>query len=327
MKVKKSAKSKKSQVVLETPTRVVYQNGETKLKKPKKKVLTADSLEIHGLTRVEALDAATYSIDQVQALVGIYYAIQKARIGAGQRLWAHEQEVDIVSDPLVIQRIKEDLKRLEKQTERAIHNYAKAQPLGRWVLSIDGIGPVLAGGLLAHIDVSKASSASAVWNFAGLNPDIVWIKGKKRPYNARLKTLCWKVGESFKRLEIEKGAFYARLYRERKELEVERNERGDFAEQAHKRLEECVRMRRSISDEQKKIWGSGKLQPVGLDRRAMRYAVKIFLGHYYEVGRALLYGEKDIKPWIIVHGGHRDYIPPPNQELLKELLNGGYLNE
>lgn len=314
---------KKLKEMTKTKTEKAHNNGEAKPKKSRKPILTADSLEIHGLTREEVIDAATYTVDQAQALVGIYYAIQKARIGAGQRLWAHEQEVDIVSDPLVIQRIKEDLKRLEKQTERAIHNYARAQPLGRWVLSIDGIGPVLAGGLLAHIDVKKASSASAVWNFAGLNPDIVWVKGKKRPYNQRLKTLCWKIGESFKRLDMEKGAFYTRLYRERKELEVRRNERGDFAEQAHKRLEECIRMRRNISDEQKKIWGSGKLQPVGLDRRAARYAVKIFLGHYYEVGRALLYGEKDIKPWIIVHGGHRDYIPPPNQELLNELLNGG----
>lgn len=316
MKVKKTVKFIETLTPIEVVANLVSENGDGGSKKPKKpkkvKILTADDLEIHGLTRAEVLDAATYDRDQAQALVGIYYSIQKARIGAGQRLWAHEQEVDALSDPIAIQLLKGDLKRLEKQTERTLHNYAKAQPLGRWALSIDGIGPVLAGGLLAHIDISKASSASAVWNFAGLNPDIVWVKGKKRPYNARLKTLCWKVGECFKRLEIDKGAFYAKLYRERKELEVKRNERGDFAEQAHKRLEECTRMHRSISPEQKKIWSSGKLQPVGLDRRAMRYAVKIFLSHYYEVGRALLYGEKDIKPWVIAHGGHRDFIPPPN---------------
>jgi len=46
--------------------------------------------------------------------------------------------------------------------------------------------------------------------------------------------------------------------------------------------------------------------------RAKRYAVKMFLSHYQHVGHVLLHGTPPPAPYIIAHGEHAHYIPPPN---------------
>ena len=96
------------------------------------------------------------------------------------------------------------------------------------MLSITGIGPVIAAGMIANIDIKKCQTAGAIWKFAGLDPTVEWKKGQKRPWNADLKTLCWKLGQSFLKVQSNSNAFYSRLYLERKEYETEKNEKGDY---------------------------------------------------------------------------------------------------
>jgi hypothetical protein len=62
--------------------------------------------------------------------------------------------------------------------------------VSRWAKAQVGIGPVLAAGLAAYIDITRTPTVSALWSLAGLNPTAVWGKGEKRPWNAQLKTLC-----------------------------------------------------------------------------------------------------------------------------------------
>lgn len=130
----------------------------------------------------------------------------------------------------------------------------------------------------------------------------------RRPWNARLKTLCWKVGESFKKVSKSEDAFYGHVYRERKALEVERNEAGQFAELAAKKLLET-----NIKDrDTKATYKAGRLPAGRLDLRATRYAVKLFLSHYWAVGYEIEHGKKPPNPWIVEHGGHSTVIPPPH---------------
>lgn len=287
---------------------------------------------ISRLSRQEVISAARFNKEQAAALVGMYYSIQKTRIGAGNKVSAHEREVDVLGDEALILHLRNDLQILEKQTARALESYAKAQPLGQWALSNIGVGPISAASLLAHIDFTACGCreydgiprkdrpyhncpgirwAGCILRFAGLDPTVEWEAGKKRPYNAALKVTAWKIGESFKKTCNHADTFYGRLYKIRKEREVRYNEEGRFKEQALSRLEEARRKKYRISEEQKETWASGKLQPAGLDLRAMRYAVTIFLSHYHQIGRELTFGEK-VMPWIITKGGHGDYIPPPN---------------
>ncbi len=295
-------------------------------------------LEPRKLTRLEVLEASTFTREQALSLVGMYYSAQKLRVGAGNRISAHERSVDVLSDSNLVRLLKADLEKIEKQAARGLKAFAESQLLGRWALSQVGVGPVIAAGLLAHIDLKTCAcpvyrgmraqdrpphvcpgvvTAGAVWRFAGLDPTMTWEKGEKRPYNAKLKRLCWILGECFKKTCNNEKAFYGRLYRERKKLEVQRNEAGDFRALALERLALANRNRYRISPEQREIWGSGKLQAVGLDRRAARYAVKIFLSHLHQVGREILFGEC-VKPWVLVHGqGHAHFIAPPNWPLVE----------
>jgi len=130
----------------------------------------------------------------------------------------------------------------------------------------------------------------------------------KRPWNASLKTLCWKIGESFMKVSNIPDAFYGKLYKERREKEIALNEEGGFAEQA----EEILRIKKiGKSTEAYKSLVIGKLPPAHILARSKRYAVKIFLSHWQNVAYWEYFNTAPPKPWIIEHGGHVDMIAIP----------------
>ncbi len=154
----------------------------------------------------------------------------------------------------------------------------------KWAYQQVGIGPVIASGLSAHIDVTKAASISAVWKFAGQAPGFDRkVKGIKLPYNARLKVLCFKIGESFVRVSGKDGATYGKLYTEFKAEEIRRNESGAYAEAAKRELaNKKFKVQDSVT---KKRLLAGMLSDAHLHARAKRRTVKIFLAHYWVKGR------------------------------------------
>lgn len=131
----------------------------------------------------------------------------------------------------------------------------------------------------------------------------------RQPWNAQLKTLCWKIGESFVKVSGKEDAFYGRLYPVYRAEEDTRNANGEYAEQARLKLE---RFKIGKSTDAYKAYSSGKLPPAHLFARAKRRVIKLFLSHYHEVGFEILHGKKAPRPWAIEHGGHTHYIPPPN---------------
>jgi hypothetical protein len=247
-----------------------------------------------GRDLVKAIDTLTG--DEARYLVDAYYSMQKNRIGAANQCRAMGEEPHQVLEWLNIQSDT-----LEAQIRRALGVYAESQDLGKWAMAQVGIGPVIAAGLLAHIDLEKAPTVGHIWRFAGLDPTMIWEKGKKRPFNASLKTLCWKIGESFVKVSGRADAVYAQIYKKRKELEIERNERGEFAEQAAKML--ATRPTHA----QRSIYALGKLPDGHIHARAKRYAVKLFLAHYWERGRELS-GLPVPLPYPIAILGHAHHL-------------------
>jgi hypothetical protein len=160
----------------------------------------------------------------------------------------------------------------------------KSPEEARWAYSQIGIGPIIAAGLAAHIDVSKAETISAIWRFAGLAPGFDRkTKGQTLPYNAHLKVLTWKAGESFCKVSGKDNATYGQLYSQFKTEEIRRNEAGLYAEAAARELaSKTFKKEDSVT---KKRLLAGKLADAHLHARAKRRAVKIFLSHYWVVGR------------------------------------------
>jgi hypothetical protein len=211
-----------------------------------------------------------------------------------------------------------------------------------WMRSVPGIGPVIAAGFLAHIDIEKAPTVGHIWSYAGLDPTRTWNKGEKRPWNSDLKTLCWKAGQSWMKLGDRGGNnYYGDVYRERKRNEIAKNIAGEFAETATGILEKksfnkttdaykwysgCyspedaqtihdtdTAKRQSVAKKLAKKPGEGvpMLPPAHIDARARRWAVKLFLSHLHAVWFKEHYGKDAPEPYALAITGHAHLIPVP----------------
>lgn len=261
---------------------------------------------VQRLTRDLRNAAITLSDAEARFLVDAYYQMQKDRIRAAHqdRTLAQGAEPHDVVGWLHDQRFT-----LERQIARALDAYSDGHAAGRWARSIVGIGPIIAAGLLANIDIAKAPTVGHIWRFAGLDPTTKWDKGTKRPWNASLKRLCFLIGESFVKVSGNANDVYGQVYKARKALEMERNERSDFAEQAKASL---AAKRFGADTEARKHYEAGRLPPARIHLRACRVATKLFLAHYHHVLFEVTYGRAPPKPYIIEHGGHAHFIAPPN---------------
>jgi len=237
----------------------------------------------------------------IRYLVDVYYQLQEFRKAA----YSQEGAADAQAEPKnLVEWMAQQLEILEGQVRRALDAWTSTDPVSKWAKSIHGIGPVLSAGLSAHIDIERAPTVGHIWSFAGLNPKMVWEKGQKRPYNARLKVLCWKIGDSFVKQHNNPKCAYGRVYAERKALEVSRNDGGLLKEQAAATLEA-----KKITDKATRArYEEGRLPDGRIDLRARRYAVKLFLSHWHDVSYRERYGVAPPLPYPIAHLGHAHVI-------------------
>lgn len=132
--------------------------------------------------------AKLLSHEEARYLVDLYYQMQEFRKGAGNEIGALKRGNEPQS--AILNWVFGEAEVIENEIKRALDKYTDTQPMGIWSKSIVGVGPVIAAGLLANIDLTKCKTAGSIWRFAGLDPSVTWGKGQKRPWNARLKTLC-----------------------------------------------------------------------------------------------------------------------------------------
>ena len=267
-------------------------------------VTNVEQAAIEKLTKDIRDSAATLSKDEVRYLVDLYYQLQEQRIRAKGQLRA----ISATDQPHeVIAWASDNFAYLERQLQRTLTAYAESVLVGQWSMSIMGIGGTLAAGLLAHIDIEKAPTSGHIERFGGIDPTIVWNKKEKRPWNAALKVLLWKCGQSFMKVSNNEKDFYGKIYRKEKDLLTVRNERGDFKLDAEAGL-----LKYGKNTEAYKHCKAGRLPLAQIDARARRKAIKLFVSHWHEVAYRYRYGKLPPKPYIIAIGGHAHYIPPPN---------------
>lgn len=351
---------------------------------------------LQRLTRDLTKAGATMSTDEAGYLVSAYYDWQEKRKASGNQ----ENALDKDEKPhAVITYFKAQEELLEGEIKKVLDKFTDAHPIGRWLKDIHGIGPVIAAGLIAHLNIEKAETAGAFWRFAGLDPTVNWYRrdvtakhiadhlagrsqaltmadvewaanffgrrtetlvrymtnerGKlvltqtsltaacaRLPWNMELKTLCWKVGQSFMKFSGHEDCHYGHMYRERKAYEVARNDRGGNTEAAlkerkrigketetYKWLAGCypagttaailplsldARLKHLKQVELPEGEGLPMLGLGQLDSRARRYAVKIFLSHLHQVWYEFHHGRPAPRPFAVEHLGHAHVIPPFN---------------
>jgi hypothetical protein len=313
------------------------------------------NIPVERLSRDIANAAKSLSSMQARYLVDAYYIQQedRKRTRNQERMLAESKEPNLILSWLAAQN-----ETLEDQIKRALDKYTDAHPMGEWMRTVKGIGPVIAAGLLAHIDITKAPTVGHIWRFAGLDPSQrwsarteadAWVKvngldivrastefnvsletltrmattdkdGKpikltakslsaaiaRRPWNATLKTLCWKIGQSFMKLSNDPGCYYGIVYRQRKQYEIDRNERGDNRELAASLLPKF-----STATDAHGHLSKGVLPPAQIDARARRYAVKRFLADVHTAWYWIEYKTLAPKPYVISHLNHAHWELAP----------------
>lgn len=278
--------------------------------------------------------------NEARYLVDTYYTIQKARIrNVLQSKGLDRDAVKQGNTPEpheALDRFASDFTVHEENIKKVLGYYVTSHELNWFFENTLGIGPVLAAGLLAHIDIKQCPTVGHIWSFAGLNPTQVWDKGQKRPWNTNLKTICWKIGDSFVKLSGRADSFYSQIYRQRKDMEWSRNLAGDYQEEAARSMEkkkyskstdqyawytgQCsAEKAKALLAEKKTLTaenckgegGFPMLSPAHIDARARRYAVKLFLSHLHECWYRQAFGVEPPKPFAISIQGHAHYLPPP----------------
>lgn len=262
---------------------------------------------ITRLTRDLKVGALSLGDNEARFLVDSYYTIQDDRKRSKSQLTALEKAGEPNS---VIQWFYDQNETLEEQIKLALDLYTESHPMGSYMRSIFGIGPVISAGLLAHIDITKAPTAGHIWQYAGIAGDNQrpWLKGQKRPFNAKLKTLLWKAGQSFMKFSNNEKCYYGHVYRARKEYEIANNESGKLAAQAAEGLTKVGK-----NTEAYKYYSIGKLPPGRIDARARRYAVKLFISHLHGEWYRNHYKTEPPMPYpIAMLENHTHFIPPPH---------------
>lgn len=285
----------------------------------------------------ELLDAR-----QARYLVDIYYQIQHIRIASNEQVRSSKK--DGGEPHQVLEWLHSSMHTLEKNVASSLGRFVNSYIVGRWMRSICGVGPVIAAGFLAHLDIRKAPHAGHFHSFAGLHPNIKWEKGQKRPYNAKLKTLVsFKLGESFVKQQSRDTDVYGHMYVDKKMLEIARNQKGDLADQAEDRGEKVgsttmaykwyngfykpdvwdelleLPMSERAAHMKAHEVGKGKgvrmLPPLHIHRRACRWVGKLFLSHLHAVMFEDYHGKSAPDPFPFSEHcpeAHKHFIPPPN---------------
>src|SRR5215475_15064400 len=257
--------------------------------------------------------AKNLSAAELRLVVSNYYQSQEMRKAADMQLrhLGDKEEMKLNESLGLLTFMADSFSEIEDRVARMIKEHLKENPIALWMQAQRGIGPIIAGGLLAHIDITKAKTAGAIWSFAGLNPEQEWKKGEKRPYNAELKQICWHAGQCFMKQSNDPDCFYGQLYRQRKQFEIQRNEAGGNAERA-KIFKVSPGATKAVKDKLKE----GKLPDFNIDARARRYAVKIFLSHLHAVWHWHEFKRYAPTPWVIEFGGHVHTLEPPHGHLV-----------
>jgi len=238
----------------------------------------------------------------MRAIIEDYYDIQKLRIEVENQIRAIQQEKAKGNESFLREFVLPRLKEIEKETNKVVAKDIESEPMWNyWLKNIKGIGPIMAGGLLAWLgDLDRFGTISKLWAYCGLHVGedgnaVKRAKGIKSNWNTRLKCHCWKIGEQF----VKAKGGYRELYDQF---------RKEYDEKYSKKVYKLDKNGKKV----KKRDGKGFVYNYTDGHRyamAKRKTVKVFLAHLWMKYREM----KELPmehPFIIGRDGHQHLIEP-----------------
>ncbi len=250
---------------------------------------------------------------KIRELVEVYYDYQDCRIGTSNRLAVkkdgEEQNKEFPQVPLKeipeIVDILDNARDLENNISKLIKNELKGIPVyEKFLKKVKGCGYIMSAVLISYIDIEKATNASKIVQYAGLNSGMVLGKKKNEkreivvtsdlvrgdkptkgyllPYNKKLKTkLLGVLADCFIKCNSQYKVYYDNYKTRLSNSEA-------FVNGTNKKWK----------DEPK----------VHIERASRRYMVKIFLQDLYGVWRSLE-GLEVREPYQKEYLGHTTTMP------------------
>ena len=111
------------------------------------------------------------SKQEIRHLVDNFYQIQQKRIMLQGQIRAIRQDTDDTTESfasILEWQLKTQMIQ-EKGLKDALQCITQSNKVGKWLMSIKGIGPTLAAGLMAYFDVTGINYATHFISYAGLN--------------------------------------------------------------------------------------------------------------------------------------------------------------
>lgn len=108
-------------------------------------------------------------------VVDVYYRQQEHRLALGNQIRTLDQ-----SEPTeILDHLYNQVATLEKVAAVALGEWSMSYEVGRWSRRQIGIGPVLAAGLIAFLDIEKAPTVGHIWRYGGYDPTLEWLGTRK----------------------------------------------------------------------------------------------------------------------------------------------------
>jgi hypothetical protein len=283
----------------------------------------------------------SHQIPKIRVLVETYYDVQKTRIEEGNRI------KDLIRRGVLPEPVAEELhnnteKKLEAIETGIVTDLKKLIKLhvvwDRWLQDVNGVGTVLAAGLIAYADARKFDSVSKLWAYAGLHL-IERCETCGKRFIPVQQRAAWKE-KMFTRLkQINERAIKDKKKQTDEEIRekventlcscetpipartIAKRKRGELSDWNPKLKVHCwkigesfVKVKGAYHDvyakfkTEEEARAPEKMAQAQIHARAKRRTVKLFLAHYWQTYRELT-GLPTRSPYAMEHG-HQEYISP-----------------
>jgi len=189
----------------------------------------------------------------------------------------------------------------EKEYQKLMNEFVEEEPIyQKFLLHIKGISAILSANLIKEFGYCEnAQHISSLWKYCGMDvingKAPVRKKGEKLGFNTKLRTMVWKISDSFVK---QRTPFYRNIYDKEKARQVKMLD--NFLEGLSKEDKKKFNKIDKRDEKRKFVSNVDAKAPVSLmnaDLRAKRKAVKIFLAHYWQCCKELT-NQKIDSPYI-----------------------------
>ena len=181
---------------------------------------------------------------------------------------------------------------VEEYVDGQLATWVISHPAYHWFSRVKGIGKENIGKVIGMVDIEKAPTISSLWKFAGYHVEDGKApkrkKGELNAYNARLRTMCWRLGSSLMRAS---GCFYDHYIKEKEAIVLRYESEGWL-------------VKAGIKDD----FGKKRISAGHVHNMALRKMIKLFLACLWLVWRESV--GLPIRPPYAMEHGHTQFIDP-----------------